>query len=90
VREELADLLDVPVADQPVALGSRGMTQQWRQRFTGQRAAFPEVLGVGDPPAGLGLGDPQPVSQHRTQRAAQLLLARFRAELVNQPMPRRA
>ena len=40
VREEAADLLDVPVPDEPVALSGRGRGQLRRQRLTGQRAAF--------------------------------------------------
>ena len=73
--EEAANLLDVPVPDQPVTLCGRGLSEPWRQRLSGQRAAFPEILGFGDAPAGFGLGDPQPVGQRAAQRAAQLLLA---------------
>ena len=71
------------IPDQPVALGGRGGGQLRRQRLSGQRAAFPEIFGVGDAPAGLSLGDPQPVSQSRAQRVAQLLLAGLCVELVD-------
>ena len=44
----------------------------------------PKIGGLADTPAGLGLGDPQPVSQRAAQRAAQLFLAGLRLELVDQ------
>ena len=73
----------MPVPDQPVALRGRGMTEQRRQRLTGQCAPWPEIFGVGDAPAGFGLGDAQPVGQRAAQRAAQLFLAGLRVELVD-------
>jgi hypothetical protein len=81
VAEKSADLLDVAVADQAVALGSRGLTKPWRQRFAGQCAAFPEIPCFGDPPACFGLGDSQPVGQRRAQCTAQLFLAGLCIEL---------
>ena len=51
VVEKSADLLDMAVADQAVALGRRGLTEPWRQRFASQCAAFPEIPCFGDPPA---------------------------------------
>jgi hypothetical protein len=74
-REETADHRLMPIPDQSLALGGRGRGQQWRQRLTGQRAAFPEIAGFSDTPTGVGLGDTQPVGQRAAQRAAQLLLA---------------
>jgi hypothetical protein len=73
----------MPSTDEAVALGGRGRGQLRRQRFSGQRAAFPEIFGVGDAPAGVGLGDPQPIGQRAAQRAAQLFLAGLCADLVD-------
>jgi hypothetical protein len=84
VAEKVADHRHVPIPDEPVALGGRGRGQQRRQRFTGQRAALPEIAGVSDTPAGFSFGDPQPVGQRAAQCAAQLLLRCLRVELVDQ------
>ncbi len=76
------------VADQAVALGGRGGAELRRQRLTGERPPFPEISCLVDAPAGLGLGDTQPVGQRRTQLAAQFFFAGLRGELIDQRMLR--
>ncbi|VBA40673.1 hypothetical protein LAUMK13_03169 [Mycobacterium innocens] len=96
VGEETADHPHMGVTDQAVTLGGRGGAQLRRHRLTGQRPPRPEIGRFVDAPAGLGLGDTQPVGQRRTQLGAQLGLAGLRAELIDQRMlrcsqsPRRA
>ncbi len=80
----------MPLADQPLALGGRGRGQLRCQWFSGERAALPEVGGFVDAPAGLGLGDAQPVGQSRAQLAAEFCFAGLRVELIDQLMLRGA
>ena len=49
---------------------------------------IPEIAGFSDTPAGVSLGDTQPVGQRAAQRAAQLLVAGLRIELIDQRMLR--
>ena len=65
-------------------LGGRGRGQMRRQRLPRQRAALTKISRFSDAPAGLSLGDAQPIRQRRAQCAAEFFFAGLRAELVDQ------
>ncbi len=63
-------------------LGRSG--QHRRQRLTVERTPLTEIGGFMHPPGCLAPADPQPVSQHRRQLAAQLGRLSLGGELVDQ------
>ena len=74
----------MPGPELTVALRGGGRGQHRRQRLTVQRPPLTQILGVMDPPRRLGAGDPQPVSQRRSQPATQLAGTGLGGELVDQ------
>jgi hypothetical protein len=82
--KEAADHRDMPATKLAVALRLRGRGKHRRQRLTVQRAPLTEIGRFMDPPRGLGPADPQPISQHRSQLAAQLRLTGLLGELIDQ------
>ncbi len=75
-------------ADRGVALCGGGAGQQRRQGFTGERAAWPQVGGLGESPGSFAGGEVQPVGQRVAKFSAQFVAGGLPGKLIDQLMAR--